>query len=902
LSAPPPLTGPLATNNALFDAERIHTDQVGVPHSYASYGDNMYAVTDRGQVVNVAPCRPVVVANLRTRGCQTAKDCGHLISIRLSPDNLLLVLDAYKGLFEVHPYSGVVRLVYDATILVNGRPSLYLNDFTFLQDGTLVFSDSSPTFDYDNEFWIRFEGRPDGRLVTYNATSGQAKEFLAGISYPTGLEVTDDGKALLVSEAGRARILRISLSKDKFMHRSFFSENLPGMPEHIRKSGRGTYWVGLSYPRYQGEVSITDQYSNKASSRNFLAVRRTKQQLQLMYTKRGLAIEMDNNGKIVRSFHDPTGLKIGEVLELLEYSAVLYVGTRAQRSTVRIVGSPNSLTVDSLVQVLRGRCQVTEDRIQETKASLEQQQKAKKNTAANDQRSAGMPGSVGAGDYNPPPTRRVDINQGLSQLHRTLIGAPRRGQTYPRPPQGFESSQGPPPPYKQDGPNLAPSYSHQGPNVAPPYQSPNMPPPYQSPNMPPPYQSPNMPPPYQSPNMPPPYPGPNMPPPYSGPNMPPPYHGPNRDPPYQQYRHIRPPLQQQPGQPNQLNENPLLPQRNVAFEDPFLPANGPQADIPLQRANKVPPGQNLQHSGGQPHVVHTLYQGELVSHVILGKKAEAALAGSLLTESPQVSQSQNENPTSPPTVPALKVSPRPQKQAEIVTPQKVPEEINALGGFLGLVESNARAGTPVGSESQQPKQSQYAPLSTPDQNAPGHLEPLHGIIPSSAHQADQSLQSGASFPSLELFTSGQDLPKQNPVPASRLSSGGLNSSLRQSSSSVSDAQKQLRADVVDMPNVIQSMQMFHPTDRPEQSAQPQNQAGPKVGSNFQQKASLLKQGLLQLHKIFTASTATVQPPTTVRKESRSTAQVTISFVRVPTRKPPEQRTNNGDVRNGNTSQ
>lgn len=64
----------------------------------------------------------------------------------------------------IYPFfSGSSRLIYDAKSLVNGRPSIYLNDIVFMPGGTIIMSDSSPTFDYANEFWIRFEGRPDGR-------------------------------------------------------------------------------------------------------------------------------------------------------------------------------------------------------------------------------------------------------------------------------------------------------------------------------------------------------------------------------------------------------------------------------------------------------------------------------------------------------------------------------------------------------------------------------------------------------------------------------------------------------------------------------------------------------------------------------------------------------------------
>lgn len=37
-----------------------------------------------------------------------------------------------------------------------------------------------------------------------------------------------------------------------------FSDNLPGMPDNIRKSGRGTYWIGLASIRRAHKFSLLD--------------------------------------------------------------------------------------------------------------------------------------------------------------------------------------------------------------------------------------------------------------------------------------------------------------------------------------------------------------------------------------------------------------------------------------------------------------------------------------------------------------------------------------------------------------------------------------------------------------------------------------------------------------------
>ncbi|KAH9515596.1 hypothetical protein Btru_011518 [Bulinus truncatus] len=449
LPPPPFLTGNLATNNILTEAERLHNGVVSTPGSFVVVGaDAIFTVTRDGQVVNIAPCRPVVIASLSSRGCRTPRECGYLISIRLNADKLILVLDAYRGLFEVNPRTGAFRHIYDSGTVVNGRASVYLNDMVLMPDGTIIMTDSSPTFDYANEFWIRFEGRPDGRLLGFNPTSGQVKEILAGLAYPTGLEITSDGQALLVAEAGRARVVRLELSKDKFFHKSIFNVNLPGMPEHIRKTKHGTYWVGLTYPRYQGDVSIMDQYSNSAISRNFLAKRRPMDQLMLMYTRRGLAVELDGNGIVVSSIHDSDGLRVKDVCEVVEADGILYVGTRDQHAVLRVMKYAVDLTMTSALQILRSRCQVMDEQINVAKAALEQQVLAQKGSQAEGsvlstiltgnnfnivlqnylhQQQLAHAASSQASRPTPPrppaaPRSRLDtIRQGLAQLQHSLL-------------------------------------------------------------------------------------------------------------------------------------------------------------------------------------------------------------------------------------------------------------------------------------------------------------------------------------------------------------------------------------------------------------------------------------------------------------------------------------------------
>ncbi|RUS89362.1 hypothetical protein EGW08_002882 [Elysia chlorotica] len=407
LPPPPFLSGPLESNAILTEAERVHDGRISAPHSYVRYKEDIFAVTAAGTVVNVVPCSPVpvVIADLTPRSCIGPKECGHLVSIRLSSRNTLLVLDAYRGLFEVHPVTGVKRQLYSSKTITNGRPSYYLTDVLELPDGRILMSDASAIFDYAKRFWIIFEGRADGRLLVLNPTTGQVQETMAGLAYPSGLELTIDKRAFLLSEASRSRIYKVELSQDRPFFKSVFAENLPGMPQHIRRANKGvdedSYWVGLTFPRYQGDISVLDQYSAQPAARNFLAQRRSEQQLKMMYNIRGLAVELDVYGQIIHSMHDPTTSKVMEVTEVNEHAGLAYVGTRNQNAVLRVMTSATRLSVDTMIEVMRSRCKVTEDKILEAKEALRKQVMNRQNAANGNQNSMSESASVNVPAMHP---------------------------------------------------------------------------------------------------------------------------------------------------------------------------------------------------------------------------------------------------------------------------------------------------------------------------------------------------------------------------------------------------------------------------------------------------------------------------------------------------------------------
>ncbi|KAK6990897.1 adipocyte plasma membrane-associated protein, partial [Biomphalaria glabrata] len=52
---------------------------------------------------------------------------------------------------------------------------------------------------------------------------------------------------------------------------SNFADNLPGLPDNIRSSGRNTYWVAMSQARHANMTSMVDEYANQPQMREMIA-------------------------------------------------------------------------------------------------------------------------------------------------------------------------------------------------------------------------------------------------------------------------------------------------------------------------------------------------------------------------------------------------------------------------------------------------------------------------------------------------------------------------------------------------------------------------------------------------------------------------------------------------------
>jgi sugar lactone lactonase YvrE len=301
-SPAPPLDGPYWANDALTHSERRFADLPGVDDVVFDDSGRGYASVADGRVVRLEGNSVVEVANTG----------GRPMGLALSPtDGLLYVCDADRGLLSIDVERKVVNVVVDTA---EGAPFRFVNDIAIDRRGVVYFTDASAVWRKDQLLEDVLDQRPTGRVLRYEpatkTTTVLAREF-AGAS---GLVLAADERSLLVAEADRYRLWRVWLDGDKRNLKEVFVENLPGFPDNLALSPRGTLWVPLSSTRKR----LLDLMHPHPFLKD--ATASLPPWLRPSFVHQGFVIELDANGTPLRSLQDVNAQHVASVSAVTEHS------------------------------------------------------------------------------------------------------------------------------------------------------------------------------------------------------------------------------------------------------------------------------------------------------------------------------------------------------------------------------------------------------------------------------------------------------------------------------------------------------------------------------------------------------------------------------------------------------
>jgi len=305
----PPLAGVLAPNTALLSAELLAEGRIDGPEDTAVDGAGIvYGGTQDGKIMRVHPG-----GKLDT----FAVTGGRPLGLHFDGKGDLLVCDAYKGLLSIDKQGKVTALATEA----EGVPFRFTDDLDVAKDGTVYFTDASDKF-FQNDYLLDLlEGRPHGRFLSYDPSTKRVKVLLRGMYFANGVALSRNEDFVLVNETYRYRIRRYWLKGPKAGTSDIFIENLPGFPDNVSANRRGTFWLALFTVRND----LMDRFHPSPALK--LLMSKLPRFLWPKPKPYGLVLALDENGKIIRSLHDPSGDTLRIITSAVEHGGFLYIGS-----------------------------------------------------------------------------------------------------------------------------------------------------------------------------------------------------------------------------------------------------------------------------------------------------------------------------------------------------------------------------------------------------------------------------------------------------------------------------------------------------------------------------------------------------------------------------------------------
>ncbi|CAA0823281.1 Protein STRICTOSIDINE SYNTHASE-LIKE 5 [Striga hermonthica] len=301
----PPLFVPKRNTHMLRGAEKIGYGQLTAPEDIAFDPKTglIYTGCQDGWLSRVSPDGSAVDKWVNTGG--------RPLGIVHGLHGEVIVADADKGLLNISR-DGVVELLTDEA---EGL-SFKLTDAADIgPDGVIYFTDASFRYGFKEHILDLLEGRPNGRLLSYDPSTKRTQVLVKDLYFANGVTVSADQSFVIFCETSMRRCKKYYIQGPRRGSVDIFIDNLPGLPDNIKYDGEGQYWIALTteayfwvllqrHPFIRKVIAIMERYIGRRP--------RTE--------KGGGVIAVDLDGKPTTHYYDrelfltTTGVKIGEFL------------------------------------------------------------------------------------------------------------------------------------------------------------------------------------------------------------------------------------------------------------------------------------------------------------------------------------------------------------------------------------------------------------------------------------------------------------------------------------------------------------------------------------------------------------------------------------------------------------
>ena len=306
----PKMEGALRENSALSSVKLLAEGKLNGPEDIAvGNNGNVFTGLEDGRIVKISPDGEVVTF---------AETGGRPLGLQWGPRGDLIVADGGRGLLSVNLKGEVTELVPRAETV----PLEMADDLDVSSSGLIYFSDATGSevgMDYYQDLMIH---RPLGRLLRFDYDTDDLEVLLTGLYFANGVALSPDEDFVLVSEMSEYRITRLWLKGPRVGDRDVFADNLPGFPDGISGDGDGNYWVAMVSPRmwFVDNIVLPNLWLRKL-------LMHFPTWTRLSGASYGFIIQLNSEGEIVESLHDPSGKSLSGITNVIERDGKLYIGT-----------------------------------------------------------------------------------------------------------------------------------------------------------------------------------------------------------------------------------------------------------------------------------------------------------------------------------------------------------------------------------------------------------------------------------------------------------------------------------------------------------------------------------------------------------------------------------------------
>jgi len=265
--------------------------------------------------------------------------CSRPLGIRYWKDEKLAYVDAQLGLFVADFETGEIRQVMSSKTFVGQWANMFPDDLSLIDDENVIFSDMSGKCGEDKFGLCFMEFAEDGRLIQVNLNTGKWEVIAKNLISPNGVMLHPDKDSVLVSQCILSRIIRVYYKGPKKGTFEIIADGLPGIVDNLRESSTGkSFWAAIPHPANSKWRPLGQTLSEYPSIRRILAFLPEffrQLSMAILSPKYNILIEMDFNGTILQSIHDPDNL-LDIVTHIEDTGTHLYLGSYVKNVIRRI--------------------------------------------------------------------------------------------------------------------------------------------------------------------------------------------------------------------------------------------------------------------------------------------------------------------------------------------------------------------------------------------------------------------------------------------------------------------------------------------------------------------------------------------------------------------------------------